>query len=82
MDACSKKPFLKPEDAWTAARVIERRNRSRGVWLPRGIHPCSSCRAWHITSKRQSRQRSENGRQPERLKDQVGLDADAGGGAT
>lgn len=60
METCSKKPFLKPENALIAMRVIERRNRARGAWLPRGIHPCSTCRAWHITSKRQSRQRSGN----------------------
>ena len=72
METCSKKPFLTPEDARTAMRVIERRNRARGAWLPKGIHPCSTCRAWHITSKRQSRTARGRRRQPERLSDQVG----------
>ncbi len=54
MKTCSKQPFPTPKDARTAMRVIERRNRAREAWLPRGIHPCSTCRAWHITSKKQS----------------------------
>jgi len=73
METCSKKPYLTPEDAVTAMRGIERRNRARGAWLPKGIHPCSTCRAWHITSTRQSRTAFRGRRrQPERLSDQVG----------
>lgn len=54
MESCPKKPFPTPGDARTAMQVIERRHRAREAWLPTGIHPCSTCRAWHVTSKKRS----------------------------
>ena len=66
MKTCSKQPFPTPEDARTAMQVIERRNRARGAWLPRGIYPCSTCRAWHITSKKQSGNSALGRRRPAR----------------
>ena len=53
MDSCSKIPYLTADIAGIAMQSIRRRSPA-GKRLPEGIHPCSECRAWHVTSKRGS----------------------------
>jgi len=51
---CAKIPFPNQHVARAIARKVRRRNEARGLWVPKGIHWCSCCKAWHLTSKRQS----------------------------
>lgn len=53
MNDCTKIPYPTPAAAKRAAALIAASYRKRGVArLPRGVHPCAECHAWHITSHR------------------------------
>ena len=54
MATCTKQPI---PSKWAAKAVVQRiyrRNVARGGWLPQGYHWCVHCKAFHVTSKRQS----------------------------
>ena len=53
MTECTKIPYPNPAAAKWAARQIAVNYRKRGLSrVPRGIHPCAECHAWHVTSHR------------------------------
>lgn len=51
MQTCFKNPYPTPLDAKRVARQIRQAAIAKGrPKFPRGVHPCSVCHAWHITS--------------------------------
>ena len=45
---CNKKPY---ETFWLArAAMTALRAKQGGQGSPSGVHPCSACRGWHVTS--------------------------------
>jgi hypothetical protein len=53
MNDCTKIRYASPAVAKWAARQIAANYRKRGIRrVPRGIHPCAECHAWHVTSHR------------------------------
>jgi hypothetical protein len=48
MSACTKKSYVSPGEALRALSVLRR----NGYPNLTGVHPCSECRAWHVTSKK------------------------------
>jgi hypothetical protein len=56
MSDCSKIPYADAGRAAEALRHIARRQRARGRVEPVAVHPCASCRAWHVTSHPPRRQ--------------------------
>jgi hypothetical protein len=48
MSACTKKSYSTPGEALRALSILLR----RGYPNLTGVHPCSTCHAWHTTSKR------------------------------
>jgi len=52
METCTKIPYASLNLARRAARAVARAYRQRGcLRLPRGVHPCANCGAWHVTSQ-------------------------------
>lgn len=51
MSACTKKSYASPGEALRALSILRR----RGYPSLTGVHPCSACHAWHITSKKNPR---------------------------
>lgn len=47
MPACAKLPYPTPVAAARALRGIRATSPTRGEV---GLHPCSACHAWHLTS--------------------------------
>jgi hypothetical protein len=48
---CNKKPY---EDFWSARQglvAVRVKFLRHGKKPPTGIHPCSECRGWHLTSR-------------------------------
>ena len=53
MNDCTKIAYPNEFTARRAALAIATNLLKRGVKrFPRGVHPCSECHAWHITSHR------------------------------
>ena len=53
MAPCTKIPYQSPADAKRALSIIRKRGRRSGSpKVPRDIHPCGECHAWHITSQK------------------------------
>jgi len=51
MEACTKIPYPTLGRGLIAARAIARACRRRGcARVPKGIHWCALCTAWHVTS--------------------------------
>lgn len=51
MSACTKKSYPSPGEALRVLSILLR----RGYPNLTGVHPCSACHAWHITSKKHPR---------------------------
>ena len=53
MNDCTKIPYPTFSAAKRAGMHIIGRYRRRGkARIPRGVHPCAQCHAWHLTSHR------------------------------
>lgn len=51
MNDCTKIQYPSASAAKFAALRIAANYRKRGVSrVPRGVHPCAQCHAWHVTS--------------------------------
>jgi hypothetical protein len=51
MSGCSKVSYRDYATAQLTLKAVQRQNTKRDKRLPTGVHYCSSCRAWHLTSK-------------------------------
>lgn len=51
MNTCTKKPYRAQWQALAALRAVRRACQRRGNRAPTGVHLCTPCRAWHLTSK-------------------------------
>lgn len=51
VEPCTKISFKTPGEASRVLEIVAKKQAERGRKAPRSIHPCTTCHAWHLTSK-------------------------------